>query len=47
MSKYSKEDILRLAEEEEIEFIASSVYRYFWYAEKRSNHSGAAAKGFG
>lgn len=38
MNNYTREDILRMVEEEDVGFILSSVHRYVWNFEKCSNH---------
>ena len=34
MSKYTKQDIIRMVEEEDVEFIQAPVYRYVWHITK-------------
>ncbi len=39
MSHYTKEDIIRIVEEEDVEFIRSAICGYFWNFEKHGSNS--------
>ena len=44
MGNYTREEILQMAEDEDVEFIRSSVYRYVWGNQKyRCNRSGTSS----
>ena len=43
MGNYTREEILAMAEEEDVEFIPP-VYRYVWNSEKYCDHSKRASK---
>ena len=45
LHKYTKEDIIRIVEEEDIRFIRLPVYRYFRRVQKHGHHAQPAGKG--